>query len=142
MSRRFTWSILLLLLTSVQSFAVACSVSCALMAMPMKTASTGTTPGMEHCENMSSAAMQNKSATQSIQALQMTSSTTCCDDLSFAKDSGTAERTDIVLHSVANASVAEATHLPALAQRRERPPAWSVANLPSNLTPRASNLRI
>jgi len=140
MGRRVTWSILLLLLTSVQSFALTCNVRCALMATPAKAAITDNSMrGMEHCDSMPSTPSQDEPR---VQALQMHSSTICCDDLSFAKDSSPAEQTDIALHSLADASIAEFIILPAPVQKPERPPAYSSTILPSNLIPLVSNLRI
>jgi hypothetical protein len=113
------------------------------MATPARTAATNNAmPGMEHCESMPSAAAQNQPAPQSVQAVQMGSSTICCDDLSFAKDSGTIEQTDIVLHPLADANLVATTQLPAPLQKHDRPPAWSGKTIPSSLTPLASNLRI
>jgi hypothetical protein len=144
MSRRITWSILLLLLTSVQSFAVACNVRCALMATDVKAApADNTMRGMEHCDSMSSAPTQNGSAPQNVQDLHTPSlGATCCDDLSFAKDPGTVEQIDAALHPVTDASVTGSITLPMLVRGHERPPAYSSTILPSNLIPLASNLRI
>ena len=143
MGRRVTWSVLLLLLTSVQSFAVACNVRCALMTMDVKTAAVDNSMnGMEHCDGMSSGPSRNESALQSVQALQMHSGSNCCDDLSIAKDPGTVEQIDATLHTVTHASVTGSIVLSALVRRRERPPTYSSTILPSNLVPLASNLRI
>ncbi|HEY6412780.1 MAG TPA: hypothetical protein VIX42_03785 [Edaphobacter sp.] len=139
MSRKVTWSILLLLLTSVQSFAMVCNVRCALMSAPAKaTATDSAMQGMEHCD-MPSAPAKNGPAAQ---ALQVRSGTTCCDDLSFAKDPGTAEQTDISLHAFDHASLTELVTSPVSLQKHERPPSRSDAVPPSNRTTLISNLRI
>lgn len=141
MGRRVVWSVLLLLLASVQSFAVSCNVRCALMGSPAKTAATDhSMGGMEHCAAMSHA--RNRSASQSVEALQTRVGTNCCDDLSPAKDPGAVEQIDVVLHPIDDVSVAGSIVLPALVQMHERLPYYSSTTPPSNLIPLASNLRI
>jgi hypothetical protein len=139
MSRKVAWPILLLLLTSVQSFALTCNVRCVLMAKPAKAAAMDNMPSMEHCDMPPA---QNKSASPSLQSATVTSGTTCCDDLSFAKDPGTAEQTDISLHALDQASLTELVTSPAPVQKHKRPPSHSDTVPPSNRTTLVSNLRI
>src|SRR5579871_5040112 len=108
MSRKVAWSILLLLLTSVQSFALTCNVRCVLMANPVQASTDNSMPGMEHCD-MSPA--QGKSQ-PSLQSAKASSATTCCDDLSFAKDPGTAEQTNISLLALDYANLTESLTSP------------------------------
>jgi hypothetical protein len=141
MGRRVAWSVMLLLLASVQSFAVTCNVRCALMGSPAKAAVTDhSMGGMEHCAGMSHA--RNGSASQSVEALQARAGTSCCDDVSRVKDPGAVEQIDVVLHPIDEMSVAGDIVLPALLQMHERLPAYSSTTPPSNLKSLASNLRI
>jgi hypothetical protein len=139
MSRKVAWSILLLLLTSVQSFALTCNVRCVLMARPAQASTNNSMPGMEHCDMPS---VQNESASPSLQSVKANSGTTCCDDLSFAKDPGTAEQTDISLHALDHASLTELVTSPAPVQKHKRPPSHSETVPPSIRTTLVSNLRI
>jgi hypothetical protein len=139
MSRKVAWSILLLLLTSVQSFALTCNVRCVLMAKPAKSAAMDNMPSMEHCDMPPA---QNESATPSLQSLKANSGTTCCDDLSFAKDPGTTEQTDISLHALDHASLTESITSPVSVQKHKRPPSNSDTVPPSIRTALVSNLRI
>jgi hypothetical protein len=141
MGRRVAWSVLLLLLASVQSFAVTCNVRCALMGSPAKAAVTDhSMRGTEHCAGMSHA--RNGSASQSVETLQTRLGTSCCDDLSLVKDPGAAEQIDVVMHPIEDVSIARSIVLPALVQMRKRLTAYSSTTPPSSLIPLASNLRI
>lgn len=138
MSRKVAWSILLLLLTSVQSFALTCNVRCVLMAQPAATKASSM-PGMEHCD-MSPA--QSKSTQPSLQSPKASSATTCCDDLSFAKDPGKAEQTNISLLALDQASLTESVTSPVPLQKHKRPTSHSNTVSLSNRTTLVSNLRI
>src|SRR5580704_915771 len=122
MSRKVAWSILLLLLTSVQSFALTCNVRCVLMARPAQASTNNSMPGMEHCDMPS---VQNESASPSLQSVKANSGTTCCDDLSFAKDPGTAEQTSISLLALDHANLTESAASLAPLQKHKRPPSYS-----------------
>ncbi len=139
MSRKVAWSILLLILTSVQSFALTCNIRCALMAKPIQASTDSSMPGMEHCD-MSPA--QNESTQPSLQSAKASSATTCCDDLSFAKDPGTAEQTNISLLALDYANLTESVTSLAPLQKHRRPPSHSDTVPPSNRTTLVSNLRI
>jgi hypothetical protein len=139
MSRKVAWSILLLLLTSVQSFALTCNVRCVLMAKPAKSVAMDNMPSMEHCD-MSPA--QNESKQPSLQSVKASSGTTCCDDLSFAKDPDTAEQTNMSLLALDHASLTELVTSPAPVQKHKRPPSNSDTVPPSIRTTLVSNLRI
>ena len=142
MSRKVAWSILLLLLTSVQSFALTCNVRCVLMARPAIAATVKSMPGMEHCSGMSTPTQNESVAVHSLQTSQACSGTTCRDDLSFAKDPGTAEQADISLHALDHASLTESITSPLSVQKHERPPSPSDTVPPANRTALISNLRI
>jgi hypothetical protein len=139
MSRKVAWSILLLLLTSVQSFALACNARCVLMAKPVQAATDNSMPGMEHCDMPPA---QNESPSPSLQSVKANSGTTCCDDLSFAKDPGTAEQTSISLLALDHASLIESVTSPVSVQKNERPPSHSDTAALANRTTLVSNLRI
>jgi hypothetical protein len=139
MSRKVAWSILLLLLTSVQSFALTCNVRCVLMAQPVQASTDNSMPGMEHCD-MSPA--QNESTQPSLQSAKASSASTCCDDLSLAKDPGTAEQINTSLHALDQASLTESVTSSVPVQKHERPPSHSDTVPLSNRTTLVSNLRI
>ena len=139
MSRKVAWSILLLLLTSVQSFALTCNVRCVLMSKPVQASTDNSMPGMEHCD-MSPA--QNESTQPSLQSAKASSATTCCDDLSFAKDPGTAEQTNISLLTLDHVNLTESVTSLAPLQRNKRPPSHSDTDPLGNRTTLVSNLRI
>ena len=139
MSRKVAWSILLLLLTSVQSFALTCNVRCVLMAKPVQASTDNSMPGMQHCD-MSPA--QNESTKPSLQSAKAGSATTCCDHLSLAKDPGTAEQINTSLHALDQASLTESVTSPVPVQKHERPPSPSDTAPPSSRTTIVSNLRI
>jgi hypothetical protein len=139
MSRRVAWSILLLLLTSVQSFALTCNVRCVLMAKPVHASADQSMLGMEHCDM---APAQNEPTQPILQSARASSATTCCDDLSFAKDPGTAEQTNISLLALNHANLTESITSPAPLQKYKRSPSLSDTAPPSNRTTLVSNLRI
>jgi hypothetical protein len=142
MSRKVAWSILLLLLTSVQSFALACNARCVLMARSAAAATDNSMPGMEHCSGMSTPPRNESVAIHSLQPSKACSGTTCRDDLSFAKDLGTAEQTNISLHALDHASLTESALSPAPVQKHKRPPSYSDTAPLSNRTTLVSNLRV
>jgi hypothetical protein len=142
MSRKVAWPILLLLLTSVQSFALTCNVRCVLMARPAAAATDNSMPGMEHCSGMSTPTRNESVAIHSILPSHACSGTTCRDDLSFAKDPGTAEQTNISLHALDHASLTESVTSPAPVQKHKRRPSHSDTVPPSIRTALVSNLRI
>jgi hypothetical protein len=93
---------------------------------------------MEHCDMPTAPAKHGPAA----QALQVRSGTTCCNDLSFAKDPGTAEQTEISLHALDHASLTESVTSPVPLQKHERPPSHSDAVPLSTRTTLVANLRI
>ena len=139
MSRKVAWSILLLLLTSVQSFALTCNIRCVLMARPAQVSTDNSMPGMVNCDMPPA---QNESASPSLQSVKASSGTTCCDDLSFAKDPGAAEQTNISLQAPNHASLTESVTSLAPVQKHERPPSHSDTAQLSNRATLVSNLRI
>lgn len=139
MSRKVAWSILLLLLTSVQSFALTCNIRCVLMAKPVQASTDNSMPIMQHCD-MSPA--QNESTQPSLQSAKASSATTCCNDLSFAKDPGIAEQTNVSQLALDHANLTESVTSLASLQKHERPPSHSDTVPLSNRTTLVSNLRI
>ena len=85
---------------------------------------------------------QNESASPSLQSLKANSGTTCCDDLSFAKDPGIAEQPDISLHALDHASLTESITSLASLQKHKRPQSHSDTVPLANRATLVSNLRI
>lgn len=137
MVRKATWSVLLLLLASVQSLAMTCGVRCALMTMPSVQSSM---PGMEHCEGMSSG---SESARHGVQSSQQCSSSICGDDLAVVKSpEAVVERTDIALSPLSDVIFRAFDLSPVSSQKAWPPPTGRSRTTLSNLNPLLSNLRV
>jgi hypothetical protein len=139
MVRKATWSMLLLLLASVQLLAMTCGVRCAAMAMPDRfAAAQSAMPGMEHC-GMSS---MRDSARHDVQAVQRCSSGICGDDLAVVKSPGdVAERADIALAHIVDVIFSGSAVLP-LPIDTAWPPLMSRSTTVSNLNTLLTNLRV
>jgi hypothetical protein len=144
MVRKATWSIVLLLLASVQSLAMACGVRCTLMTMPAHAGVVQSSmPAMQHCKGMSSSTSGSESARLDAQASQRCSSGICSGDLAAVKSIGVAaERTDIALSPLADVIFSGSVLLAVSSDKTWRPPASRSTKAPSNLNPLLANLRI
>ena len=77
MVRKTTWSLLLLLLVSVQAFASTCDVRCGAMAL---TGSAGQTVSMAHCQGMASSSLAGHEAVDTATPSQPCTSHICKND--------------------------------------------------------------
>jgi hypothetical protein len=77
MVRKTTWSMLLLLLVSVQAFASACDVRCGAMALM---GSAGPMVGMAHCQGMASQPRADQEAVNTAPPSQPCASHICKND--------------------------------------------------------------
>jgi hypothetical protein len=80
MRLKATWSLLLLLLVSVQSFAATCEVRCGTMAMMV---SASQMPGMANCRGMASQRVSDWQADVTVTSAQTCASHICKDDWTF-----------------------------------------------------------
>ena len=80
MVRNTTWSMLLLLLVSMQAFASACDVRCGAMAL---TGSAGQMVSMAHCQGMASSPLADHEAVDTATPSQPCTSHICKNDWSF-----------------------------------------------------------
>jgi hypothetical protein len=78
MVRKTTWSMLLLLLVSVQAFASACDVRCGAMAL--MGGSAGPRVGMAHCQGMASQTVSDDAAAYTVMPSQPCASHICKND--------------------------------------------------------------
>ncbi|MHB2006580.1 MAG: hypothetical protein ACYDBH_01295 [Acidobacteriaceae bacterium] len=78
MVRKTTWSMLLLLLVSMQAFASACDVRCGAMALM---GSAGPMVGMAHCQGMASRPLPGHEAVDTAAPSQPCTSHICKNDL-------------------------------------------------------------
>ena len=78
MVRKTTWSLLLLLLVSVQAFASACDVRCGTMALM-----GSSMVGMDHCQGMASQTVSDDAAAYTVMPSQPCASHICKNDWSL-----------------------------------------------------------
>lgn len=84
MRLKATWSLLLLVLVSVQAFAATCDVRCGAMAM-MESASH--TSGMSDCPRMASQTLPGQQAVATVAPPQLCDSHICKGDWTFLQNS-------------------------------------------------------
>jgi hypothetical protein len=144
MVQKAAWLILLALVASIQVFATTCATRCALMSIPAPAATMDRAiPGMEHCDGTMIGDAESGSGVARLLALQGCSHEICRQDLSVTKEHMAVDRTDVVLHILADTNVcASAADTPLLLDQSWRPPAEQRTAVPPNLVPLISNLRV